>query len=65
MLAALFDFSVSPVRYAIPAALYEREHRKNSPESGCEVSWLVEMMSRRIHNRTTKSYASRVESVYL
>jgi len=33
-------------------------------ESGCEVSWVVENLSRENRNETTKSLVVRVETVY-
>ena len=60
-----FRFSVKPgVLSALAGGAVRVETGSRSPESGCEVSAVVEKLSRKIHRGTTKYLAEVVESVY-
>jgi hypothetical protein len=60
----VFRLSFSPALLLF-GAVKNAPTKQLSPELGDAVSRVVEKLSRKIHNQTTKSYAVSVESVYL
>jgi hypothetical protein len=59
------EYSIEPDPiYALNRLRDERDDRFIFPGSGSEVSGVVEFLSRKIHNRTTKSSGMRVQYIY-